>query len=204
MRKLLYKLYTIFHSYFSYFKWKSYKANTKEIKIVIGASKTNFKGWFQTEQYFLDVTKPEQFERFFKEVKIDKILAEHVLEHLTDNALNIMLKNFYKYSSPTVNIRIAVPDGYHPSPSYIEQVKPMGSGIGAKDHKNLFTYKTLSALFETTGFKPHPVEYWDEDGVFHQGYVDGNNGFIKRSFINDARNRNGKPNYTSLIMDFSK
>jgi len=115
-----------------------------------------------------------------------------------------MLKNFYIYTSDKVNIRIAVPDGFHPDKNYIERVKPGGSGEGAHDHKNLFDYKSLTNLFEKHGFKSKLIEYWDEDGVFHSNYFNDNKGFIDRSFLNDSRNKDGKPNYTSLIIDFTK
>ena len=41
---------------------------------------------------------------------------------------------------PGGNFRIAVPDGFHTDPSYIENVKPGGTGEGSEDHKNLFNY----------------------------------------------------------------
>ncbi len=73
--------------------------------------------------------------------KINKILAEHVLEHLTNKELELMVKHLYKYSADDINIRIAIPDGYHKDENYIRSVKPGGTGIGADDHKHLFNYK---------------------------------------------------------------
>ena len=46
-----------------------------------------------------------------------------------------MIKNFYKYSDEKINIRIAVPDGFHADENYISIVKPGGTGEGAEDHK---------------------------------------------------------------------
>ena len=201
-RKIDYHLSSI--SWINQLKWNSYRANNTEIKIIIGASSTKFKGWFPTEKSFLNISNPLHFKRLFHKLPIDAILAEHVLEHLTNKDLELMVKNFYNYSSARVTIRVAVPDGYHTNPAYIGEVKPGGTGEGAFDHKNLFTYKSLSALFEKGGFKAHPVEYWDENGTFHRGYVNDDKGYVLRSFINDPRNRKGKPNYTSLIVDFRK
>jgi predicted SAM-dependent methyltransferase len=82
-------------------------------------------------------------------------------------------------------------------------VKPGGSGEGAQDHKQLFNYKSMSSLFGRFGFKAEMIEYWDEDGKFHSNYSD-ENGHIYRCFRNDLRNKDGKPNYTSLIIDFYK
>ncbi len=63
-----------------------------------------------------------------------------------------MVKHLYKYSADDINIRIAVPDGFHKDENYIRSVKPGGTGIGADDHKHLFNYKSLSTLFEKQGF----------------------------------------------------
>lgn len=185
-------------------KWKIYCKHNSKIKLVVGAGRTKFPGWFSTEVYFLDVTKEEDFQKLFSERKINNILAEHVLEHLTSQQLELMTVNFYKYSSDDVNIRIAVPDGYHNDEGYINSVKPGGTGGGAWDHKHLFNYKSLSLFFENAGFKAYPLEYWDENKTFNTTYKNDDMGYINRSFINDKRNSDGKPHYTSLIIDFKK
>jgi len=187
-----------------YFGWQYYLRTAKEIKIIVGAGKTKYKGWFNTDIDTLDVTNENDFKKYFKNKKIKNILAEHILEHLKDDELNLMVMNFFKYSDKDVNIRIAVPDGFHSEVSYIDKVKPGGSGEGAHDHKHLFNYKSLSKLFEKNGFRSELIEYWDEAGKLHTKYKNDDNGYITRSFINDERNKNGKPNYTSLIIDFSK
>ncbi len=130
-------------------------------------------------------------------------MAEHVIEHLSSEQIIMMNRNICKYSEPFLNFRIAVPDGFHPDIEYINKVKPGGSGEGAYDHKHLFNYKTLIKIFNETGYEGKPVEYWDENGKFHSSY-DNDNGFIKRCFSNDFRNKDGKPHYTSLIIDFTK
>ena len=112
-----------------------------------------------------------------------------------------MIPNLYLQD---VVIRIAVPDGFHKDKVYIDLVKPGGFGEGADDHKQLFNYKTLIKKFGAHGFIGKPVEYWDEKQQFHQGYTNDNLGYVMRSFINDERNANKKPNYTSLIVDFTK
>lgn len=187
-----------------FLRWLIYLNTSKEIKLVVGSGKIKFKGWFDTDIDTLNIINEKDFSKYFSKRKIDKILAEHVLEHLMDHELELMVVNFFKYSSRKVNIRIAVPDGFHHNQNYIDNVKPGGIGVGAQDHKNLFNYKTLGFLFEKHGFKAKLIEYWDENKNFHMGYLNDDKGFIHRSMLNDDRNNDGKPHYTSLIMDFTK
>ena len=184
--------------------WYYYLYTHQEIKLIVGAASTKYQGGFSTDIVTLDVTNESQFNKYFRQKKINKILAEHVLEHLTENELQLMIKNFYKYSSDDINIRIAVPDGLHRDQNYINKVKPGGTGEGADDHKHLFNYKSLSRYFEEYDFRSKPLEFWDDNKKFHSIYKNDESGFIRRSFINDQRNINGNPLYTSLIMDFIK
>ena len=184
--------------------WQIYLFTHSEIKIVVGAGPTKYKGWFATDIVTLDVTNENHFKKYFKKKRIHKVLAEHVLEHLTTNELELMISNFQKYSAKNVNIRIAVPDGLHKDKDYIDKVKPGGTGEGAEDHKHLFNYRSLAELFEAQNFKAKLVEHWDEEGNFHSDYLNDENGYVKRSFINDSRNPDGIPHYTSLIIDFIK
>ena len=203
-KQFVYKILIPFMRIWKKLHMSYYLLTHKEIKIIVGAGPTKYKGWFSTDIVTLDVTNEDHFEKYFKKKKINKILAEHVLEHLTEKDLELMVRNFYRYSSDGVNIRIAVPDGFHKDKSYINIVQPGGTGEGADDHKNLFTYHSLSDLFEKERFNPVLVEYWDEEGNFHPGYSNDENGYVLRSFKNDKRNTDGKPEYTSLIIDFRK
>lgn len=204
LKQFIYKFLIPFIRVYKYLSWRIYLIASREINLVIGAGPTKYIGWFSTDIVTLDVTKESEFNKYFSTKKISKVLAEHVLEHLNEIELRLMANNLYKYSTAKVNIRIAVPDGYHADSEYIEMVKPGGKGEGAFDHKNLFTVDTLSKIFVEAGFIAYPVEYWDENRKFHQGYINDENGYIIRSFINDKRNSDGQPNYTSLIVDFRK
>ncbi|OGU56415.1 MAG: hypothetical protein A2V66_06125 [Ignavibacteria bacterium RBG_13_36_8] len=174
------------------------------MKIIIGAGRTKYKGWFNTDKRILNVTDEKHFQRLFGKRKIDFILAEHVLEHLTIDQINMMIKNLEKYSNENLNIRIAVPDGNNSDNNYINMVKPGGTGDGSSDHKNLFTYKSLNKIFLKHRFRPTLVEYWDETGIFHSSYNDDEKGNILRSSVNDPRNKEDKLFYTSLIVDYHK
>lgn len=203
-KSFIYSLITPFIRAYKYLSWRLYLLTASEIKLIIGAGPTKYKGWFSTDIVTLDVKLESDFKKYFSKKKINKVLAEHVLEHLDNDELKLMTINLYKYSDDNINIRIAVPDGNHSNQEYIDTVKPGGKGEGAFDHKNLFTVNTLSKIFTDVGFKAYPVEYWDENKNFHQGYINDDLGYVMRSFINDKRNSNGHPNYTSLIIDFRK
>jgi len=203
-KQFVYKQLIPFIRIWKKLKWYIYLTTHNRIEIVVGAGPTNYKGWFSTDIVTLDLTNENHFKKYFTKKRINKILAEHVLEHLSGQDLKLMLTNFYNYTSEDVNIRIAVPDGFHNNAEYINMVKPGGTGEGAKEHKNLFNHLSLSSLFEEYNFRAILVEYWDELGIFHRGYMNDENGYVKRSFINDSRNKDGLPNYTSLIIDFRK
>src|SRR5574338_438210 len=203
-KKFVYRTLTPLIKLYKFLHWRLYLLIAAEIKIVVGAGPTKYNGWFSTDIVTLDVTKESDFRKYFSKKKINKVLAEHVLEHLSDQELEKMIINFYKYSDEKVNIRISVPDGFHNNQKYLDSVKPGGTGDGADDHKNLFNVKSLSVLFEKYGFIANPVEFWDEGRNFHGGYKNDEFGYVKRSFDNDKRNSDGQPNYTSLIIDFKK
>ena len=190
--------------FWKYLSWYYYLNTNDSINLIVGAGPFKFKGWFSTDIATLDVTNENHFKKYFKAKKFNKILAEHVLEHLTDEELELMIKHLYRYSADDINIRIAVPDGFHKDENYVCEVKPGGTGQGAEDHKHLFNYKTLSSIFEKQGFVSYLKEYWDEEGEFHTTYSNDDFGKIRRSFINDDRNKDKVPHYTSLTIDFKK
>lgn len=203
-KQFIYRLLVPFININKKREFARYLRESSAIQLVVGAGRTAFPGWFSTDIDTLNVLIREDFEKYFHTRKIDKVLAEHMVEHLTPEGVRLFAKHLYEFSTPGVTVRIAVPDGFHGDAKYIEMVKPGGFGAGAWDHKHLLNYKSLSELFASAGFVATPVEYWDENRVFHQGYKDDDRGYISRSFVNDDRNKDGKPNYTSLIIDFTK
>lgn len=172
------------------------------IKVIFGSGNTSLKGWFSTEKVFFDLLNINDYLKFFRHKKPDYVLIEHVLEHFDLNEVRLVAKYLFDFTNSECNIRIAVPDGFHPNDEYINYVKPGGNGPG--EHKILFNYKSLSKIFTDVGFKQKFIEYWDEEGNFHSIYADDEKGVIFRSFKNDFRNLDGKPNYTSLIIDYFK
>lgn len=179
-------------------------ANADILKIIIGAGGTKYTGWISTDYPALDITDEKSWSILFKDRKIEALLAEHVVEHLSDENLSAAISNFYKYLKPSGCIRIAVPDGFHPNREYIKRVMPGGTGLGSDDHKHLFNYKSLPSKFETAGFHIELLEWFDEKGRFNFNKWDPDKGMVNRSLHNDERNKKTEFAYTSLIFDAYK
>ncbi|MEM9351424.1 MAG: methyltransferase domain-containing protein [Planctomycetota bacterium] len=183
---------------------QTYVRQAPELKIVIGAGNLHDKSWCPTEVDYLNLLERDQWLGYFSERKIDCILAEHVWEHLTQEQGAAAARNCFEFLKPGGYLRVAVPDGNHPDPQYIEKVKPGGTGPGAHDHKMLYTHKTFGGLFEGVGFQVRLLEYFDDEGNFQANDWNTDQGTINRSQRVDPRNQNGKLVYTSVIVDAVK
>jgi predicted SAM-dependent methyltransferase len=183
---------------------QSLKQTDKPKQIVVGSSGIHDEGWTPTDIEYLNLLHPSDWDAFFKPNTIDAMLAEHVWEHLTPEHGAIAAANCFTYLKPGGYLRVAVPDGLHPDPVYREWVRVGGSGMGADDHKVLYTYQTFVALFEKAGFRCNLLEHFDEQGNFHATDWSPQKGRILRSKRFDERNQGGELNYTSIILDAIK
>lgn len=174
------------------------------IKVILGAAQTHFPGWISTNYPTVDITRHDSMSRHFKTGAVSAFLAEHVWEHLTPEQADAACRNCYDALAPGGYLRMAVPDGLHPDPAYIEQVRPGGLGPGSDDHKVLYNYKTLSSMLESAGFKIKLLEYFDGDGKFHYSEWSPDDGMIIRSSRFDKRNAVRPNAYASLIVDALK
>jgi len=112
--------------------------------------------------------------------------------------------NCYRLLVPGGHLRIAVPDGLHPNPEYIDHVKPGGTGPECEDHRVLYTYRALFELLEAAGFEVCLLEWFDEEGRFHFREWHPDDGFVYRSTRYDERNADDPTAYTSIIADAVK
>ncbi|ATP58084.1 hypothetical protein CPT03_17240 [Pedobacter ginsengisoli] len=176
------------------------KNSTGKLQIIIGAHTTDYKDWLPTNIENLNLLEIDSFDNLFGDKKADRFLAEHVFEHISYDDAIIALKNCNKYLKKGGVVRIAVPDGFHPNPDYINMVKPGGHGEGAHDHKLLYDYKTLSKAFEESGYRVNLLEYYDENGQFHFNEWDSKDGHVIRSKRYDKR-FNEPLGYSSLIVE---
>jgi predicted SAM-dependent methyltransferase len=176
-------------------------SRSSPLRIVVGSSGISQDGWVATESTYLDLLKRDDWENYFSTHKIDAILAEHVWEHLTPEQGLLAAINCARYLRPGGYLRLAVPDGNHPDPAYIDYVKPGGGGYGADDHKVLYTYKTLTKMLSDAGLSVRLLEYFDDERKFVANPWVPEQGMIHRSSQFDERNRGGKLKYTSIIVD---
>lgn len=171
------------------------------LRIVVGAGGIFESGWIPTNIDTLNLLNQQDWKTLFQPDSIQTILAEHVWEHVTLDDGLLAMKHCFQYLRPGGYLRIAVLDGFHPDPAYLEYVKVNGSGVGADDHKVLCNHLLLGDLLAKAGFKTQLLEYFDEGGAFHAADWNPETGKINRSIRFDLRNADGRPRYTSLIVD---
>ena len=180
------------------------QASRSPLKIVLGSSRVHVGDWLLTDMDQLDITVERDWKRYFTPDSVDAILAEHVWEHLTPDQAAAAARHCFAYLRPGGRLRVAVPDGLHPDPEYIDAVRPMGSAEGSDDHKVLYTCDSLNSLLEAAGFQTRVLECFDSRGQFVSVDWDPKDGMVRRSARFDPRNEDGVLRYTSIIIDALK
>ena len=189
---------------FRLYKIKSAIRKSNGLKIIVGAAESHQKGWFSTNEQWLDITKEIDWIRLFRDKMIlTHVVAEHVFEHLTPNETHKALCNICRHLNDGGRIRIAVPDGYNPSEEYIEHVRVGGRGDDAADHKQLLDQDSLKKYLMDAGLSSiEVVEGYDKDGFLTSNSWSSENGYIRRSRQNEDSVDWGFPDAsTSLIVD---
>ena len=194
---------------FRYFRLKLAIFFNKEIKLIIGAALTSQKGWYSTNEEWLDVSNPEHWNRLFKgKDNLKCVMAEHVFEHLTEKEMRIAIKLIYKYLYKNGHLRIAVPDGNHPNHEYRLNTGINGIGPDASDHKQFITYEFIKMTLENNGFECQIKEGYLNNGNLVENDLDNKLGFIMRSRRNFLFKKNSIKTFhdsnTSLIVDATK
>jgi predicted SAM-dependent methyltransferase len=173
----------------------------KSVKLVIGAGSTRFEGWLSTDLPIFNALYASHWWFVFPRYSVDRILAEHVIEHWTEEQFRKFLKIARQFLSKEAFFRLAVPDGFHPYPEYIDWVRPRGIGPGADDHNVLYNHVLITKILYEEQYDYRLLEYFDSSGQFHCSSWDVQDGFIERSYSYDPRNNTRPLNYTSLILD---
>lgn len=184
---------------------KKAQKEQKDLKVVVGAGGSGFDGWTSTDRNSLNLLREKDW-HIFKENSISALLAEHVWEHFTSEEGEIAASICYTYLKKGGYLRIAVPDSFCPSKKYQERVRPGGIGEGADDHKEFYSYKTLTDLLKKVGFSEVRLcEYYDESGVLHDNSWRQEDGPIERTSRHFWTNEsNQSVPFVSLIVDAVK
>jgi predicted SAM-dependent methyltransferase len=132
---------------------------------------------------------------------VSHIVAEHVFEHIDPDGARRGLSLCRRYMPAGGRIRIAVPDGYNPNETYIENVEPGGCGPGAQDHRVLYNCDVLGDVLREAGFDVELKEWHDRGGSFHRDEWDPADGFIFRSERFGTPNKSFPCSHLSLIVD---
>ncbi len=181
----------------------------KEVKIILGAALTYQKGWFSTNEEWLDITNSMHWQRLFSNrMNLSNVVAEHVFEHLTEREMEKALFLIHKYLKKKGTLRIAVPDGNHPDKYYRKNTGVNGIGPDASDHKQFIKYEFINKVLERYGFSCNLIEGFLFDGKLIQNKINNDLGYINRSRSNKKsiyqKDLYFKDANTSLIIDAIK
>jgi predicted SAM-dependent methyltransferase len=171
------------------------------LKVILGAGPVATPGWVATDSEVLDVTCSGAWKRLFRPASIDRLMAEHLFEHLSEGECAKAFAECFRYLTSGGLLRIAVPDGNRRDAEYVEEVSPPKDG-----HQLLFTVDDLARRLLRAGFQVTPLEYFDANEEFHCYPWNEEDGLIRRSARYDQQERfkRGTLYYTSLIVDARK
>ena len=174
------------------------------IRLAIGAESHCSENWIPAASDQIDLANSASWSAFFQKSSVDAILAERVWEHLGEQDSKTAARNCFQFLRPGGYLRVAVPDGFHPS----QQRKTLrgvgGSKIGAGGGGWLYNHHSFAEVFLAVGFQVQMIEFFDQEGVFHSNQWDVSKGLVKRSLLFDERNISQPFAYTSLVLDAVK
>ena len=180
-----------------------------EVNLILGAALTSQKGWYSTNEEWLDISNSNHWNKLFKGKNvINHVVAEHVMEHLTVDEMDKAINLIHKHLRQNGNLRIAVPDGNNPHREYIKNVGINGIGADASDHKQLITYEFIKDFLEKRNFKCYLREGYLANGKLIHEVIDDDLGFIMRSrsksYLYKKKDWDFIDSNTSLIIDAKK
>ena len=174
------------------------------LRVIVNASPTELDGWIATEANLLDPRSASSWGNYFHRSSLEAILAEHVWDEWTLDQGLAAARSCFQYLLPGGYLRVAVPDGFHPSPSYLERVRSGGDRTNQRPPRTLYNYISITEAFRRAGFQVRLIEYFDENGLFHTNHWDVSKGLVQSSLLFDERNEQEPYGYTSLFIDAVK
>lgn len=157
----------------------------KEVtSVVLGSGGDEFDGWLSTDIKDLDIVAETSWQRLFLPASIDRLVAEHVFEHLSLSEILQAFRHIRAFLKPGGRLRLAVPDAFHPSRYYYNLVKP-GGWETPFEHKIFLDHEILTRMGTEAGLEVELLEYFDSDGIFHAAPYDEREGAIRRCASNN-------------------
>jgi predicted SAM-dependent methyltransferase len=124
----------------------------------------------------------------FDEKSISNILIEGRFEFMKQEEMVSILRMLYRYLSYGSTIRIAMTDGFHTNPEYIEKVRPRMVSKNNMGYKQLLNYNTLFNILDSCGFKVRFYEFFDDTKYFNKYSMDSERGYVQNSYFNNHEN----------------
>ena len=142
-----------------------------KLNLILGAALTSQYGWISTNEQYFDITNSSDWYRCLgKHPNLNRLVAEHVLEHLTFEEMRSCLKLSHNYLNFNGSFLIAVPDGNHPDSDYRRNVGINGLGPDAVDHQQFLTWEVIESVSSQIGFSAALLEGFKKDGTLISCY----------------------------------
>lgn len=174
------------------------------IRLAYGAETHCSEDWIAVERDQIDLVNPASWSCFLQKSSVDAILAEQVWDHLSHKDGKLAAQNCFQFLRPGGYLRVAVPDGFHPSQQRKMLRASDNSEMGRGDDGSLYNHHSLAEAFVQAGFLVQLIEFFDKEGIFHSNQWDTSKGLVKRTLLCDARNDAQPFAYTSLVLDAVK
>ena len=117
------------------------------IRLAIGAESHCGENWIPAASDQIDLVNPGSWGSFFQKSSVDAILAERVWEHLSEQDSRAAAQNCFQFLRPGGYLRVAVPDGFHPSQQRKALQGGAGSEVGAGGCGWLYDHHSFAAVF---------------------------------------------------------
>ena len=154
----------------------------RPLMVYMGASTIRQPGFISLDITQLDVTKAEDYARWFCKSSVDSFLTEHTFEHIPEDMHEGAFRLMHKYLKSGGRLRIAVP-------LYGENhiATPADKEIG---HVAFMTKRSLTSSLKRAGFNNvRALEYVDvETQTAYTEVYDSCDGRVRRSMRHDERN----------------
>ena len=174
------------------------------IRLAVGSESHCSENWIPAASDQIDLVNPGSWSSFLQKSSVDAILAERVWGHLSEHDSRTAARNCFQFLRPGGYLRVAVPDGFHPSQQRKTLQGGVGSETGVGGGGRLYNHLSFADVFLAVGFQVQMIEFFDQEGVFHSNHWDVSKGLVKRSLLFDERNIAQPFAYTSLVLDAVK